>query len=124
MRTIRDPGSFRLFAAACMLVLASERVVMAADVTESALTLQGVQSADPAADVKQALADHDYRFIGVRGYALEVPGAEDVYEPFGVKIIEGTSDVMDESQRAAREYASRYNQLLIMELKVQGKIQQ
>jgi hypothetical protein len=60
------------------------------------------------------------RFLGINGYSVIVPGISNFDETyansFGVKVIAGTSDVLDPGrarlQEAAKRYAKAYNQLL------------
>ena len=82
--------------------------------------MQWLSHADARRDVATALKRGDKRFIGVYGVASEVPGVSDsgLVHRFGVRFIEGTSDVRPtpESRRLntlARDYALRYNQLLL-----------
>jgi hypothetical protein len=79
--------------------------------------------ADAQRDVSAALARGDKRFIGVYGIAAEAPGVTDsrLLRRFGVRFIEGTSDVRPtpESRQLnslARKYALRYNGLLLQHL--------
>ena len=50
-------------------------------------------------DCKRAITHRDFRFIGVAGYALDVPDVPDYQTAIGrtngVKVITGTSDVSD-----------------------------
>jgi hypothetical protein len=83
-------------------------------------TLREIEKADPVFDLKVALKRKDFRFVGIRGYTLEVPGIErkDILTRYGIKVIEGTSDaIVDKEdgrlQKLARDYAKRYNALLM-----------
>jgi hypothetical protein len=88
------------------------------------LTLEYVQSADPAADCRAAVAAGDLRFVGVMNVGLTVPGAPDYrkrYSKHGVKVISGTTDALEgrralDRQLRARRYAETYNRLLIEHL--------
>jgi hypothetical protein len=73
-------------------------------------------------DFKHALENRDYRFVGVMGYALEIPGVSNYFELYskvnGVKVIEGTSDHYPDSLSLVqaiyfRDYAQGYNLLLL-----------
>ncbi len=80
---------------------------------------------DPAGDLKDSLAFGDQRFIGVMGYALNLPGvpsADQSYirHTYGAKVVDGISDVENETSArigyAARDYAQKYNAALLLEL--------
>jgi len=80
---------------------------------------------DPELELKIALEEGDLRFVGVMGVGLMVPGVEGYkqkYRPkYGVKIIPLTSDAIEgethlEFQRVAKDYAERYNRLLLKEI--------
>lgn len=85
--------------------------------------LRLVQHADPARALESAWARGEKRFLGVRGFALAVPGVntdvhEDlIYNRIGVRAIEGTGDFVSEEvhdlMQGASRYAARYNQLLL-----------
>ena len=83
-----------------------------------------LRDADPDRDVAEAIRRGDFRFIGVMGYAVTLPGVEDYgeqYQSYGVRIIEGTSDVIaNDAVRLLNEqayrYAERYNKLLMKHL--------
>ena len=69
----------------------------------------------------------DLRFVGIRGYAVEVPGVGEnkLTQEQGVRIIEGTSDAITGEQAAkfqekAKSYAEKYNRLLLDYLKKQN----
>jgi len=75
-------------------------------------------SANPEQDCIRATGRHDLRFVGVAGFALDVPGVPDYQIRYrkvnGVKIITGTSDAGDRVfNDAARNYARRYNAQLL-----------
>ncbi len=84
-------------------------------------TIVELERADPARDLQAALLRGDKRFVGVMGFALEVPGVEDYYEhykSYGVRVIEGTSDFIENDDirrlnELAYKYALRYNRLLL-----------
>jgi hypothetical protein len=76
------------------------------------------KSANPEQDCTRAIGRHDFRFVGVAGYALDVPGVPDYQTRYwktnGVKVIRGTSDVGDLGfNESARKYARRYNAHLL-----------
>ena len=99
-------------------------IVSAATCTSSGVSddgisreLKRIEFADPAADLELAMENGDCRFIGIMGYALEVPGKY-WRSSYGVRVIEGTSDVIISPEYGrllgiARRYAERYNQLLL-----------
>jgi hypothetical protein len=79
------------------------------------------QRADPAQDCRSAIAHHDLRFVGVAGFALDVPGVPDYFDRYwksnGVKVIAGTSDASNHAFNvSARTYARRYNEQLLKHL--------
>ena len=72
--------------------------------------------------LESALAAPDLRFLGVYGYALEVPGVPKSetgrISKYGVLPIPGTSDALASEEHGtlndeAREYAAQYNALLL-----------
>jgi hypothetical protein len=72
--------------------------------------------------LESALGRGDLRFLGVYGYALEVPGVlkseADRISKNGVLPIPGTSDALVSEEHGtlndeAREYAAKYNALLL-----------
>ena len=75
-------------------------------------------------DFDQSISDGDFRFVGVFGYTVDVPGVPNYNEKYrktnGVKVIEGTTDSYqgidsEEAQNATffKEYAVNYNALLL-----------
>jgi hypothetical protein len=79
------------------------------------------EKANPERDCEKAIRNGDVRFVGVAGYALDVPGVTEYYPRYwkknGVKVIAGTSDVGNRPfNRAARVYAERYNAALLKHL--------
>ncbi len=93
--------------------------------------LRRLESADPAVDVTAAISRGDFRFLGIAGYTVTVPGVlsvtgqpsdrdnERLVARHGVRVMEGTSDdkAVLEFQLAAIRYAERYNTLLLKHLK-------
>ena len=81
-------------------------------------------TADVAADVQAAMATGDDRFVAVMGVGLMVPGVPDYHENYadrGVRMIENTSDIIENEehlrlQLVAGRYAEQYNQLLLARL--------
>ena len=80
---------------------------------------------DPEDDLQENLAKGDYRFIGIYGYTLFCPGAEELaygqIEKYGIRPIKGTSDTVASKEHgqlieSATQYAKRYNQALIRKL--------
>jgi len=76
------------------------------------------ETANPEQDCRRAIGRHDLRFVGVAGYALDVPGVADYQTRYwktnGVKVIARTSEVGDLAfNEAARKYARRYNAQLL-----------
>lgn len=89
--------------------------------------LERLKSADPVSDLRAAIQKGDYRFIGLMGYMLYVPGVQQdkFYQKhkaeFGVKVITGTSDFFEipeqeELARVGGAYAEKYNQLLLKKI--------
>jgi hypothetical protein len=103
----------------CISCIAAHSVHAQRAVTGSPrITLPHPETASPEQDCTHAIARHDLRFIGVAGYALDVPGVADYQTRYwktnGVKVITGTSDVGDLAfNEAARKYARRYNAHLL-----------
>jgi len=91
--------------------------------------LKRLERADPSKDLAEALRTNDLRFLGLGGYSREVvPGVPDFderYKQFGMTMIPGTGDVFENAehkrlQRVARDYARRYNTLLLEHLRSRG----
>lgn len=89
-----------------------------------------VNTADYQEDFHQAIERGDTRFIGVKGFTLQVPGVlgfdENFGQKYGVKIIEGTSDSHDDSaslawQEFCEDYARNYNELLLSHIRSESK---
>jgi len=88
--------------------------------------LARLKNASPERDFANAWANKDTRFVGIRGFTIELPGVPqqrefDLKERYGVNPVEGTSDVIDPPEIArlnavATRYATRYNQILLRKL--------
>jgi hypothetical protein len=73
----------------------------------------------PDKKLKDRIKHGDFRFIGIRGFTMYVPGLEnqDLVCEHGVRIISGTSDAFESVQHLElvsefTEYAAQYNALL------------
>jgi len=81
--------------------------------------LQWIKVASAEADADQAVAQGDRRLYGVYGYSIEMYGAPEsaawVPNGCGLKMIEGTSDVIysKDTYERPRVYARRYNERVI-----------
>ena len=81
---------------------------------------------DPRRELAAALRRRDWRFIGIQGYAVSVPGVPD-RDPLypaqvAMNVVSGTSDgvwapEVARLNRAGWAYAERYNRLLLRELR-------
>lgn len=90
--------------------------------------IERLKKANPTTDLEQAWQARDYRFTGIYGYALGVPGVKAdlrdlAVERYGVKPILRTNDFIrgpeqSEFQRLATQYAKIYNQLLWNKLRM------
>jgi hypothetical protein len=89
---------------------------------ERSALLEALKIENARTDAQKAIAAKDYRLHGVRGYAIEVPGAgtnvSALEQQYGIKVIEGTSDFFrDEEGRRlnenARAYAKKYNETVL-----------
>ena len=85
--------------------------------------LRALEGADAPADVERQWAAGDRRLVGVRGYAIAVPGVPDrgVAEQHGVRVLEVTTDAIGCFEHArliliARDYAVAYNHALLARL--------
>jgi hypothetical protein len=83
-----------------------------------AFRLAHPERANPEKDCQRAIARHDFRFVGIAGVGLDIPGVADYQTRYwktnGIKVIAGTSDVGHRDfNEAARTYASRYNAALL-----------
>lgn len=82
---------------------------------------RALEQAHVEREVEKAVAQRDFRLVGIGGIGLFFPGldsrdgrVERVTSRFGYRVIEGTSDYIDspeqaQFQTAAYEYARRYN---------------
>ena len=90
------------------------------------LNVTNVIDADPVLDLETAIRKNDVRFVGVHGFADDVPGVSrrpDAVNRFDVKYIEGTSDTIAlNTQVQAENYAETYNILLLRYLISHGRI--
>ena len=82
------------------------------------ITVSHPDTANAEQDCIRATSRHDLRFVGVAGFALDVPGVPDYevryWKTNGVKVITGTSDAGGHAfNKAARDYARRYNAQLL-----------
>lgn len=83
--------------------------------------LKRLERADPEVDFSDAIRRREFRFLGVAGFTLAIPGVpmseENILllETHGVRVIPGTSDnpVSLPLQMHAVRYAERYNKLLL-----------
>ena len=78
---------------------------------------------DPTTETLKAFKKKDYRFMGVYGYSLTVPGliGKCEYSYDDINPIEGTSDYMESYEEqlfnsVAQTYASNYNFIMQMYL--------
>jgi hypothetical protein len=103
----------------CISWIAAESAQAQRTITDSPqITVPRPETANPEQDCRRAIGRHDVRFIGVAGYALDVPEVADYQTRYwktnGVKVIARTSDVGDLAfNEAARKYARRYNAQLL-----------
>ncbi len=77
------------------------------------------EKAHPEQDCARSIRKGDLRFIGVRGFTINMPGVADdhYWSKYGYKVIQGTSDAGDrEFNDAATKYAARYNTVLLKHL--------
>jgi hypothetical protein len=103
----------------CISCMAIQLVHAQRTITDSPrITVRHPESANAEQDCSRAIAHRDFRFVGVAGYALDVPGVPDYQTRYwktnGVKVMTGTSDVGDLTfNEPARKYARRYNARLL-----------
>jgi hypothetical protein len=90
--------------------------------------LRRIASSNPAYDFRDAVSRGDFRLVGLKTVGLETPGVQTSAEHLkytkllGVRIIEGTSDVLSskehgELQEKVRQYAAAYNTLVLEHLR-------
>ena len=74
--------------------------------------LIALKQGDPVADEEKAFASHDYRFVGINGYVVVVPGmdeGEPLVRKYGKRMVEGTTDApCDKEHSALLDFAQRY----------------
>lgn len=108
-----------LLAVAVLLAAAGELLASEADPVAELRAFIAVPVEDR---LESALGAGDVRFLGVYGYALEVPGVPksetDRISKNGTLPIPGTSDALVSEEHGtlndeAREYAAQYNGLLL-----------
>jgi hypothetical protein len=101
------------------------------DDSEVVSQLRWANSANPDRDIAAAISKKDTRFIGLYGYATYVPGIDDgdtaLVTMHGVRYLEGTSDGLRSPEHSrlntlARNYATRYNVILVHYLKKQKPV--
>ena len=103
----------------CISCIAAQPVHAQRTVSDSPrITVPHPETANPEQDCRRAIGRHDLRFVGVAGYAVDVPGVADYqiryWKTNGVKVIARTSDVGNLAfNEAARKYARRYNAQLL-----------
>ncbi len=94
------------------------------DLNSTVVDVNWIYEANPVDDVKKAVEVNDFRFLGVYGYSLIVPGLKleciDIEQD--VKPIEGTSDSYSSYEEekfnaVAKIYADYYNFQLMRHLK-------
>lgn len=119
-----------LLAVLCLLPFYRDGIVLGMSQEEQIAIreeLTRLRIADPATDLETATKHGDYRFVGLMGYALIVPGVDkDLFHKsyehkFGSKVIKGTSDYFEipeqeELVRIGTAYAEQYNRLLEKEI--------
>lgn len=95
------------------------------EVEEVPAELKRLEQANPEVDFRDAIKRRDFRFLGVAGFTLTVPGVPmsdenmPLLETHGVRVIPGTSDnpASLTLQISAARYAERYNKLLLDHLR-------
>lgn len=87
---------------------------------------QQIEGGNPKRDCERAVAEGDFRLVGVMDVGLQLPGVGKdhlkLLKIYGVKIVEGTSDVVespadDSFQRTAIGYAKQYNIHLLQRIR-------
>jgi hypothetical protein len=101
--------------------------------THISYNLDIVDTAKVRLECELAIKNKDYKFLGIQGYGVDVPGVEREYiryprDSMHIRVIEGTSDfiVSEEQkkfQKLAESYAYQYNILLFNYLKTHGMLQ-
>jgi hypothetical protein len=90
------------------------------------MALKSLNLENPEVDANQNLSNRDPRFICICGYACYTPGVEKddlaLTKKYGSRCLEGTSDVVEGDEHgklieAARNYAVKYNAVLLKKLK-------
>lgn len=85
-----------------------------------------LKSMSPQVRLQKSLKKNDYRFLGIYGRVLIVPGVENFYRcyatRFGALVLPGTSDKPSCKQQRlytqkAHQYATQYNSILVAHLK-------
>ena len=90
-------------------------------------TLWSIEEFDVVKDVEASISQNDFRFCGIYGYAVDVPGVPKEFlkgtDSSHVWMIEGTSDDIQDVRRQAlcRKYAEQYNKMVVDRLKSKGK---
>ena len=94
---------------------------------EEVRQLRWLEAADPISDAYAALSKNDKRLVGVNGYTWIIPGVEeqrkdDYRNRYGLRILEGTSDVIVNSEHGrlvglAGQYAKKYNTYILAHAK-------
>jgi hypothetical protein len=111
------------FLSVLFLALTTLSTVAAETEPEEVSQLRWVQQANPITDAEAAVERKNFVLLGVRGYTWTIPGTEEskkfeYREKYGVKLLEGTGDVILGSEhghliKLATEYAKKYNQYVL-----------
>lgn len=89
-------------------------------------SLGWLKNANAVNDAEHAIKRDSIYFIGVMGYAMDVPGVQEYYSryynKYSVKVIDGTGDAiisteMEELNYRAHEYALQFNAIMLYKLK-------
>lgn len=84
--------------------------------------LERIDTADAAADARNAIARGDFHFAGIFGLGLSAPGVDSGLQlKYGVKPIKGTSDCILSKEQGrlqlkAEQYAMEYNTVVLRAL--------
>jgi len=125
--TARRPFQFRLSSALIAMVVLSLLVggglwYWKRYVLNISAELERMDSTDANVDVNDAWGRGDFRFLGIYGIGLTVPGVDEAHwEKYGVNRLRFTSDFSrsgEESRllRKTKDYAAEYNRLLLKKI--------
>src|SRR4051812_14992763 len=122
-----------VIAVALLAISACQEITVSSPSTQVSSTSgkETIHLNDAKGDLAAAWVQDDYRFIGMMGVGLILPGIDSdqqsaLIKTFGVKIVDGITDKIDNRSRLiykpAHDYAVKYNLQLLDRLRTEKKL--